>query len=123
MSQLVTLMDDLKNARSNVVVMAATSRPSMIDPALRRFGRFDQEVEIGIPDTADRLAILRIHTRKMTLANDVDLLQVGGYRPVYCVIPDVLLRSPPMHTATLVLIWFLFVQKLRCTRSVKICIS
>ncbi|KAF9241398.1 P-loop containing nucleoside triphosphate hydrolase protein [Melanogaster broomeanus] len=60
-SQLLTLMDGLK-ARSNVVVMAATNRPNSIDPALRRFGRFDREVDIGIPDPTGRLEILQILT-------------------------------------------------------------
>lgn len=68
-------MDGLK-ARSNVVVMAATNRPNSIDPALRRFGRFDREVDIGIPDPTGRLEILRIHTKNMKLADDVDLEQV-----------------------------------------------
>lgn len=74
-SQLLTLMDGLK-ARSNIVVMAATNRPNSIDPALRRFGRFDREVDIGIPDPTGRLEILRIHTKNMKLADDVDLEQV-----------------------------------------------
>lgn len=66
-------MDGLK-ARSNVVVMAATNRPNSIDPALRRFGRFDREVDIGIPDpTTGCLEILRIHNKNMKLAEDVDL--------------------------------------------------
>ncbi|KAI9440662.1 P-loop containing nucleoside triphosphate hydrolase protein [Lactarius indigo] len=73
-SQLLTLMDGLK-ARSNVVVMAATNRPNSIDPALRRFGRFDREVDIGIPDPTGRLEILRIHTKNMKLGDDVDLEQ------------------------------------------------
>ena len=77
-SQLLTLMDGLK-ARSNVVVMAATNRPNSIDPALRRFGRFDREVDIGIPDPTGRLEILRIHTKNMKLAEDVDLEQVRAY--------------------------------------------
>lgn len=76
-SQLLTLMDGLK-ARSNVVVMAATNRPNSIDPALRRFGRFDREVDIGIPDPTGRLEILRIHTKNMKLGDDVDLEQVRG---------------------------------------------
>jgi transitional endoplasmic reticulum ATPase len=75
-SQLLTLMDGLK-ARSNVVVMAATNRPNSIDPALRRFGRFDREVDIGIPDPTGRLEILRIHTKNMKLAEDVDLEQIA----------------------------------------------
>jgi transitional endoplasmic reticulum ATPase len=69
-------MDGLK-ARSNVVVMAATNRPNSIDPALRRFGRFDREVDIGIPDPTGRLEILRIHTKNMKLAEDVDLEQAS----------------------------------------------
>ncbi|KAI9222892.1 AAA ATPase [Blastocladiella britannica] len=76
-SQLLTLMDGLK-ARSNVVVMAATNRPNSIDPALRRFGRFDREVDIGIPDPTGRLEILRIHTKNMKLADDVDLEQLAA---------------------------------------------
>lgn len=72
-------MDGLK-ARSNVVVMAATNRPNSIDPALRRFGRFDREVDIGIPDPTGRLEILRIHTKNMKLTDDVDLEQVCNLR-------------------------------------------
>ena len=56
--------------------MAATNRPNSIDPALRRFGRFDREVDIGIPDAVGRLEILRIHTKNMKLADDLDLEQV-----------------------------------------------
>jgi transitional endoplasmic reticulum ATPase len=75
-SQLLTLMDGLKQ-RANVVVMAATNRPNSIDPALRRFGRFDREVDIGIPDVTGRLEVLRIHTKNMKLADDVDMEQVA----------------------------------------------
>ena len=71
-SQLLTLMDGIKS-RSNVVVIAATNRPNTIDPALRRFGRFDREIDIGVPDEAGRLEILGIHTKKMKLDDDVDL--------------------------------------------------
>jgi len=71
-SQLLTLMDGMKK-RSHVVVMAATNRPNSIDPALRRFGRFDREIDIGIPDVIGRLEILRIHTKNMKLDEDVDL--------------------------------------------------
>lgn len=81
-SQLLTLMDGLK-ARSNVVVMAATNRPNSIDPALRRFGRFDREVDIGIPDPTGRLEILRIHTKNMKLGDDVDLEQVRVPYPFF----------------------------------------
>ncbi|CAF1404871.1 unnamed protein product, partial [Adineta steineri] len=76
-SQLLTLMDGLKQ-RSNVVVMAATNRPNSIDPALRRFGRFDREVDIGIPDAVGRLEVLRIHTKNMKLDDKVDLEQIGN---------------------------------------------
>jgi transitional endoplasmic reticulum ATPase len=75
-SQLLTLMDGLK-ARSHVIVMAATNRPNSIDPALRRFGRFDREVDIGVPDENGRLEVLRIHTKNMKLSDDVDLEQVA----------------------------------------------
>src|SRR6185312_10586104 len=75
-SQLLTLMDGMK-ARSNVVVMAATNRPNSIDPALRRFGRFDREIDIGIPDAIGRLEIMRIHTKNMKLDDSVDLEAVA----------------------------------------------
>jgi len=76
-SQLLTLMDGLKQ-RSHVIVMAATNRPNSIDPALRRFGRFDREVDIGIPDAVGRMEILRIHTKNMKLSDDLDLEQVAA---------------------------------------------
>merc|ERR1712054_519263 len=76
-SQLLTLMDGLKQ-RSHVIVMAATNRPNSIDPALRRFGRFDREVDIGIPDAVGRMEILRIHTKNMKLHDDLDLEQVAA---------------------------------------------
>lgn len=76
-SQLLTLMDGLKQ-RSHVIVMAATNRPNTIDSALRRFGRFDREVDIGIPDITGRLEILRIHTKNMRLAEDVDLEKIAS---------------------------------------------
>merc|ERR1712050_778103 len=76
-SQLLTLMDGLKQ-RSHVIVMAATNRPNSIDAALRRFGRFDREIDIGIPDATGRLEILRIHTKNMKLHEDVDLEQVAA---------------------------------------------
>merc|ERR550537_2059251 len=75
-SQLLTLMDGLKK-RAHVVVMAATNHPNSIDPALRRFGRFDREVDIGVPDEIGRLEILRIHTKNMKLSEDVDLEDVS----------------------------------------------
>ncbi len=71
-SQLLALMDGLK-ARGKVIVIAATNRPNALDPALRRPGRFDREIEIGVPDTKGRKEILQIHTRNMPLEKDVDL--------------------------------------------------
>jgi len=58
--------------------MAATNRPNSIDSALRRFGRFDREVDIGIPDATGRLEVLRIHTKNMKLSDDVELEQVAA---------------------------------------------
>lgn len=71
-SQLLTLMDGLE-ARGQVVVIGATNIPDSIDPALRRPGRFDREIVIGVPDKPGRLEILRVHTRSMPLSDDVDL--------------------------------------------------
>jgi transitional endoplasmic reticulum ATPase len=71
-SQMLTLMDGLE-ARGKVVVIGATNRVNSIDPALRRPGRFDREIEIGIPDEEGRLDILHIHTRGMPLTEDVKL--------------------------------------------------
>ena len=75
-SQLLTLMDGLKG-RGHVVVIAATNRPNSLDTALRRFGRFDREIDIGVPDEVGRMEILRIHTKNMKLAEDVDLAEVA----------------------------------------------
>ena len=75
-SQLLTLMDGLK-ARAHVVVIGATNRPNTIDGALRRFGRFDREVDIGVPDENGRLEVLRIKTKNMKLGDDVDLEQLA----------------------------------------------
>ncbi len=71
-AQLLSLMDGLKS-RGKVVVIGATNRVNAIDPALRRPGRFDREIEIGVPDKRARLEILQIHTRGMPLLEDVDL--------------------------------------------------
>ena len=75
-SQLLTLMDGIKS-RGKLVVIGATNRPNAIDPALRRPGRFDREIEIGIPDELGRLDILQIHTRGMPLTEDVDLASIA----------------------------------------------
>ena len=71
-AQLLALMDGLES-RGKVVVIGATNRPNALDPALRRPGRFDREIEIGIPDRRARKEILEIHTRGVPLADDVDL--------------------------------------------------
>jgi transitional endoplasmic reticulum ATPase len=75
-AQLLGLMDGLQ-ARGQVVVIGATNRPSALDPALRRPGRFDREIEIGIPDRNGRLEILQIHTRGMPLTEDVKLEKIA----------------------------------------------
>jgi transitional endoplasmic reticulum ATPase len=71
-AQLLSLMDGLEE-RGGVVVLAATNRPDSLDPALRRPGRFDREIDIGVPGKDARLEILQIHARGMPLASDVDL--------------------------------------------------
>ena len=75
-SQLLTLMDGIE-ARGKLVVIGATNRPNAIDPALRRPGRFDREIEIGIPDEDGRFDILQIHTRGMPLTEDVNLESIA----------------------------------------------
>ncbi|HSU73209.1 MAG TPA: CDC48 family AAA ATPase [Candidatus Binatia bacterium] len=75
-AQLLALMDGLKS-RGKVVVIAATNVPNILDPALRRPGRFDREIEIGVPNKDGRLNILKIHTRNMPLAKDVNLKEVA----------------------------------------------
>ena len=75
-AQLLTLMDGVKG-RGQVVCIGATNRPNSIDPALRRFGRFDREIDIGVPDEVGRMEILRIHTKNMKLSDDVDLSYVA----------------------------------------------
>ncbi len=71
-AQLLSLMDGLKG-RGQVIVIAATNLPDSIDPALRRGGRFDREIEIGIPDKKGRLEIFQVHTRGVPLADDVKI--------------------------------------------------
>jgi transitional endoplasmic reticulum ATPase len=75
-SQLLTLMDGIQ-ARGKLVVIGATNRPNAIDPALRRPGRFDREIDIGIPDEQGRLDILLIHSRGMPLTEDVNLESIA----------------------------------------------
>lgn len=76
-AQLLTLMDGLES-RGNVMVIAATNIPNTLDPALRRPGRFDREIAIGVPDKEARQAILEIHTRGMPLAGDVNMAQLAA---------------------------------------------
>ncbi len=75
-AQLLTLMDGLKE-RGRVIVIGATNRPDAVDPALRRPGRFDREIEIRPPDKRARVEILKVHTRNMPLAEDVDLEKIA----------------------------------------------
>jgi len=75
-AQLLAMMDGLKS-RGKVVVIAATNVPNILDPALRRPGRFDREIEIGVPTKKGRKKILQIHTRNMPLAKDVDLKELA----------------------------------------------
>jgi transitional endoplasmic reticulum ATPase len=78
--QLLTLMDGL-SARGQVIVVGATNRPDALDPALRRPGRFDREIGLHAPDTQGRIEILRIHSRDMPLAADVDLTELARITP------------------------------------------
>ncbi len=75
-AQLLALMDGL-SSRGQVIVIGATNIPNALDPALRRPGRFDREIQISIPDKNGRLQILEIHTRGMPLAEDVDLVRIS----------------------------------------------
>jgi transitional endoplasmic reticulum ATPase len=77
-AQLLSLMDGFV-ARGQVIVIGATNIPEVLDPALRRPGRFDREIEIGVPNTQARLQILRIHTRAMPLAADVELQEIAEH--------------------------------------------
>ncbi len=75
-AQLLALMDGLSD-RGNVIVIGATNRPESVDPALRRPGRFDIEIEVNVPNADGRLEILQIHTRGMPLSDDVDLKKIA----------------------------------------------
>jgi transitional endoplasmic reticulum ATPase len=77
-AQLLSLMDGFV-ARGQIIVIGATNIPEVLDPALRRPGRFDREIEIGVPNSQARLQILRIHTRAMPLAHDVDLREIAEH--------------------------------------------
>ncbi len=97
-AQLLSLMDGLKD-RGQVIVIATTNIPNFLDPALRRPGRFDREIEIPIPDRTGRREILEIHTRGMPLAGDVDLDEIANITHGY-VGADLaaLCRESAMHT-------------------------
>ena len=75
-AQLLALMDGMSD-RGNVVVLGATNRPDSLDPALRRPGRFDREIEIGIHNMAGRFEILKIHTLGMPIDSDVNLKNIS----------------------------------------------
>ncbi len=76
-AQLLALMDGLTD-RGNVIVLGATNRPDSVDPALRRPGRFDREIEVSVPNADGRLEILMIHTRGMPIADDVELKRLAA---------------------------------------------
>jgi len=76
-AQLLALMDGLTD-RGNVIVLGATNRPDSVDPALRRPGRFDREIEVSVPNVDGRLEILQIHTRGMPIADDVELRRLAA---------------------------------------------
>lgn len=80
---LLTELDGLQSLK-NVVVIAASNRPDILDPALLRAGRFDRVIEIGLPDEKARLSIMRIHTRKMPLDSDVSLEEIARVTEGYC---------------------------------------
>lgn len=82
-SQLLTLMDGMQ-PNVPMIVLAATNRPSTLDPALRRFGRFDREVDMSAPDTAGRLEVLKIHMSGMKLDKSVDLAQLAEDTQGFC---------------------------------------
>jgi transitional endoplasmic reticulum ATPase len=81
-SQLLSLMDGM-NDLGRVCVIATTNRPSALDSALRRPGRFDHEIEVGLPDAAARLHILKIHARDMPIAPDLDLKGIAAITNSY----------------------------------------
>ncbi|XP_024947442.1 nuclear valosin-containing protein-like [Cephus cinctus] len=84
-AQLLSCMDDMsfKQNGDRVLVVGATNRPDSLDPALRRAGRFDREVCLGIPDRKARLDILKLHTKSLTLASDVNLTRIAELTPGY----------------------------------------
>ncbi len=117
-AQLLALMDGME-ARGRVVVIGATNRPDSLDPALRRPGRFDREIEIGVPNRGSRLEILQIHTRGMPLSSDVNqekladvthgfvgadlaaLAREAGMRAIRRVLPEIDLEVESIPAETL----------------------
>jgi transitional endoplasmic reticulum ATPase len=102
-SQLLSVMDGLES-RGKVIVIAATNRPNAIDPALRRPGRFDREIEIKVPDKRGRLQILQIHTRDMPLDKDVDQDRVAAIAAMKCLrrlLPELNLEEEKIPPETL----------------------
>jgi len=83
LNQMLACMDGVGTAGSQVIVLGATNRYEILDPALTRPGRFDRVVRIPLPDEAGRAAILRIHTRKLALGPDVDLVAVAKATPSF----------------------------------------
>jgi transitional endoplasmic reticulum ATPase len=97
-AQLLALLDGLR-PRGRVIVIAATNIPHSLDPALRRPGRFDREIGIGIPDKKGRLAILHIHTRGMPVSHDVDLEKLASLTHGFVGADlEALCREAAMHT-------------------------
>jgi len=83
LNQMLACMDGVETSNNGVIVMGATNRYEILDPALTRPGRFDRLVRINLPDEAGRLAILKVHTRKLTLSPNVDLQAVAEATPFY----------------------------------------
>jgi cell division protease FtsH len=83
LNQMLACMDGLETSNNGVVVMGATNRYDILDPALTRPGRFDRVVRISLPDERGRLDILRVHTRKLKLAPDVNLQLIADNTPTY----------------------------------------
>lgn len=84
LNQLLTCMDGLDTNNNGVIVMAATNRVELLDPALLRAGRFDRIVQCPLPDKSGRQAILAVHTRRLRLAEDVSLDKVARLTPGTC---------------------------------------
>src|SRR5262249_37940530 len=94
LNQLLVEMDGF-DEQTNVIVLAATNRPDVLDPALLRPGRFDRQVTVGLPDRAGREAILRIHTRQLKLDANVDLAALARRTPGGRRAPPGVPRAPP----------------------------